>query len=107
MLVSVAAHEVRHRVQHDCSLKKFSSGSANLIKDGLSKSIIEFEESVFEEDRKTYIKENKSKAFIRGRINQKEFDASVIGLLVANKIHRKNAYSLREEITSIIKMSAP
>ena len=107
LLVSLAAHEVRHRVQSDCSPKKFSPKSANLVKDKFIKSIIRFEALVLEEDRKTYNKENKSKFFIRGRINRKEFDATVIERLIASKIHRKNAYSLREETASIIKMSAP
>lgn len=107
LLVHIAAHEVRHRVQHDCFLKKFSPRSANLIRDGLLKLIIEFEGLVFEESRKIYIRENRSKAYIKDRTNRKEFDASVIERLVAKMIHRKNAYSLREEIVSVIKMQAP
>ena len=57
--------------------------------------------------REIYAKEKRSKVYIKGRINQKEFDAKIIERLVAIKIHGKNAYSLREETASIIKMSAP
>lgn len=107
LLVPWAAHEVRHRVQHDCSPKKFSPKSANFSESELLKSIIEFTELVFEEDRKIYIRENKSKAYIKSQINRKEFDAKVIERLVSKMIYRKNAYSLREEIASAIKLSAP
>ena len=107
LLVHIAAHEVRHRVQRDCSLKKFSPESANLVKDEFLKKIIRFNELVFEESRNIYIVENKSKTYIKGRINRAEFDARVIERLVAAKIDGKNAYSLREEIVSIIKMPAP
>jgi len=106
-LVCTAAHEVRHRFQNNFLVKKFSPRSANLVKDDLLKSVIRFEELVFEECREIYAKEKRSKVYIKGRINQKEFDAKIIERLVAIKIHGKNAYSLREEITSIIKMSAP
>lgn len=107
LLVPMAAHEVRHRVQNECLCKKFSLKSAKLIKDDLLRAIVIFEGYVFEENEKTWIKENKPKAFIKERMERTEFDASIIERLVAAKIHGKNAYSLREEITSIIKMSAP
>ena len=107
LLVHIAAHEVRHRVQRDCSLKKFSPKSANLVKDELLKSTIKFNELVFEESRNIYIGENRSKAYIKGRINRKEFDARVIERLIAAKIHRKNIKDLLEEIVSVIKLQAP
>jgi len=106
LIVPVAAHEVRHRVQCG-SLKKFSPRSSNLIKNDPLRSIIEFNELEFKERYKIYIRENKSKIFIRDRINRKEFDASTIERLVASMIHRENAYSLREEIASTIKLQAP
>ncbi|MFH1423614.1 MAG: hypothetical protein ABIG29_01480 [Candidatus Nealsonbacteria bacterium] len=108
LLVPMAAHEVRHRVQNECLCKKFSPlKSAKLIKDDLLRAIVIFEGYVLEENEKTWTKENKPKAFIKERMERTEFDASVIERLVAVKIHGKNAYSLREEIVSIIKMSAP
>ena len=107
LLVYVAAHEVRHRVQHDCSLKRFSPKSANLVKDELLKSTIKFNELVFKESKNVYIKDNRSKAYIKGRINRKEFDAIAIERLIAAKIHRKNIKNLLEEIVSTIKMQAP
>jgi hypothetical protein len=107
LIVPIVAHEVRHRVQQDCSLKKFSPKSSILVEDDLLRSIIEFNKLLFNERRKIYIRENKPKAFIRDRINRKEFDATIIEGLVANTIHQKNAYSLRKEIVSIIKMQAP
>lgn len=107
LLVPMMAHEVRHRAQCDCSLKKFSPRNSSLVKDDLLRSIVEFNELEVEERYKIYVRENKSKTFIRDRINRKEFDASVIEDLVAIKIHRKNAYSLREEIASAIKLEAP
>ena len=107
LLVSIVAHEIRHRVQQDCSLKKFSPKVANLVEDELLKAIIEFNELEFEERRKIYIRDNKSKTFIKDRVNRKEFDASVIERLVANMIHRKNAYSLREKIVSAIRLQVP
>jgi hypothetical protein len=107
LIIPMAAHEVRHRVQCDCSLKKFSPRSSSLIKDDPLRSIIEFNELELKERYKIYVRESKSKTFIKDRINRKEFDASTIERLVANMIHRKNAYSLREEIASVIKLQAP
>lgn len=107
LLVHIAAHEVRHRAQRDYSLKKFSPGSANSVKNGFLKRIIRFNELVFEESKNIYIAENKSKAYIKGRINRAEFDAGVIERLIAAKIYRKNIKDLLEEIVSTIKMQAP
>ena len=107
LLVPMAAHEVRHRVQCDCSCGQFSPKNTSLVKDRLLRAIVTFEGYVFEENKKTWTQENKPRAYIQERMEPKEFDASVIERLIAAKIHGKNAYSLREEIVSIIKMSAP
>lgn len=107
LLVSIAAHEVRHRVQFDYPLRKFSPRSSSLVKDEPLRSIIEFNELEFEERYKIYIREKKSKTFISERINRKEFDASTIERLVAHMVHRKHAYSLRKEIVAAIKLQAP
>jgi hypothetical protein len=107
LLVSVAAHEVRHRVQHDCSIKKFSPRSACLIEDHILRSVIEFNKKEFEKREQIYIRDNEPKVYIKNRINRKEFDASTIEIFITNKIHGKDAYSLREEIARIIKLQAP
>lgn len=107
LLISIAAHEVRHRVQSDCSIKKFSSKNVDLIKDKLLRAVVRFNILEFEEREKIYIRDKESKAFIKDRINRREFDASVIERLVAIKVHQKNVYNLREEIISTIRLEAP
>jgi len=107
LLVSVAAHEVRHRVQADCSIKKFSPRSICLVENHILRSVIEFNKKEFEKREKIYIRDNKPKAYIKNRINRKEFDASTIEIFVTNKIHKKNAYNLREDIARTIKLQAP
>ena len=86
-LLSVAAHEVRHRVQKDFSLEPLSPDSARSIENQLLKSIIEYRELEFEEIKKILIREKKSEEYISYRMRPDEFDAKVIELFVANKIH--------------------
>jgi len=107
LLLSIIAHEVRHRIQQDYSIKKFSNKSASLVKEKILKEVIIFNSFEFKERKKIYIREGKSKEFIEDRINPKEFDASIIENLVAIEIHRKNKNELREKIISAIKLQAP
>jgi len=108
-LISVAAHEIRHRVQHDHSIKNFSPEDAKLVDDQLLRYIIEFYEIEFEEREKIYRRENKSEEFIKKKLGPKEFDAMVIEKFVANKLHKKPITTPEEleEIVSMIKIVAP
>ena len=107
LLVGIAAHEVRHRFQSDCPCKKFSFKSAATLEDGLLRAAVRFTGLKFKQLKKIYADQGRTKAFISHRTNRKEFDASVIERLVANMIHRKNAYSLLQEIVAAIKLQAP
>ncbi len=106
LIIPIAAHEVRHRVQTDRSVKQFSSESSEMIEDDLLRSIVEYNGLVFQEEYAIYFRENRSEDFIGKRLSLKEFDAKVAEQLVANMIHRKDAYSFKE-IASAIQLQAP
>ena|SRR3989338_9478331 len=115
-LISVAAHEVRHRIQHDNLIRKFSPEDAKLIDDPLLRLIIEFYEMEFEEREKIYRREKRPEEFIREKLSPKEFDATVIEKFVANKMNEKFTKKPRptlldlkdyEEIVSMIQIAAP
>jgi len=89
LLFLIAAHEVRHRIQRDKNIEKFSPKDAKLIDDWLLQSIIEFYEIEFKEREKIYQRENKSNEFIKRKFNPAEFDATVIHCLVVNKMQEK------------------
>jgi len=101
LLVPMAAHEVRHRVQRKLKVKKFSPKAKPF--DEVLKWTIEFYTIEFEERKKIYIEEGKSQRYIKDRINPREFDASVIESFVASRIRGRNAGKMKEEIASIIK----
>lgn len=108
LLLSLAAHEVRHRIQYNLSIRQFSPQDAPLVDDRLLKHIIMLNEAEFRQRKKIYrSKENRSEGYIREKLSAEEFDASVVGMLVAHKVHRKDFSEAFEEIVSIIKMQAP
>ena len=109
-LLSTAAHEIRHRVQKDVSAELLSSDSARSVENPLLKAIIEYCELEFEERKRILTREGKSQEYINHIMRPEEFDARVIEILAANKIHefindesQKNPSVLLEEIESIIK----
>lgn len=106
LLISIASHEVRHRVQSEHSLKRFSPRSIGSFDDPLLRAIISFTKTEFEERRKIYLRDGKSGRFISDRLSRKEFDASVIERLVLHMVHRKNVYTLLEQILLAIKTQA-
>lgn len=113
-LISIAAHEVRHRIQHDNFIRKFSPEDTKLVQDPLLRNIIKFYGIEFKEREKIYLKEGKSEEFIKEKLGPKEFDAMVIEKFVANKMHEK-IKKLKtklepedyEEIVSMIQIAAP
>ncbi len=110
----IAAHEIRHRVQHDRPIRQFSPEDAKLVKDNILRSIIKFQEMVFKEDKKIYRKEKRSEEFIKDKLNPKEFDARVIERLIGNKLNEipkrlGTAMDVGDldDFASILQMSAP
>ena len=85
--LAIAAHEVRHRVQHDRKVRRFSPESAKLVKNKILQSIIKFQEMVFKEDEKIYRRDKKPERFIKDRLGPKEFDAKVIERLISNRLY--------------------
>lgn len=111
---SIAAHEVRHRVQRDQKIKLFSPEDAKSRQSPLLSHIIDFCAEEFKEREKMYRKENKPEGFIKEKLGPKEFDASVIEVLAANKMYEISSQMLGsmgqehyEKIIPIITMSAP
>tara|TARA_B100001971_G_C18215420_1_gene553486 strand:+ start:238 stop:957 length:720 start_codon:yes stop_codon:yes gene_type:complete len=108
LLLSIAAHEVRHRIQHDLSIKKLSPNDTDLVDDKFLGAIISFNETYFSECRI-----GKSVKYINERLNPKEFDAKVIGRLVQHKVHKNSLKSsqdwsrLLKDIVSVLKIQAP
>jgi len=87
MIVSVAAHEVRHKLQFNRpELGRFSRRGISLIRAPLVRAVVYFEHSVFRERRKIYIKEERPKSFIRRKLSRIEFDAHVVDRMVGSII---------------------
>lgn len=106
LLILTASHEVRHRVQDDCSLKRFFPRSIGSLDDPLLRAIISFTRTSFKVKREIYLKDGKSKRFISDRLSRGEFDAIVIERLVFHIVHRKDAYPLLQQILLAIKTQA-
>jgi hypothetical protein len=106
LLFCIAGHEVRHRIQHDRKIKKFSPASAKKIKDYQLRSIIEFTTLYFEEKKSTYLQEKRSKCFIRARTSIIEFDAQVIEKMLFHVI-RENTYFQEKKILSVLQLQSP
>lgn len=77
ILIRVAAHEVRHRLQKH-SIRKFKRMHVHSVKHPFLRKVIRWVHLLFVEDAKIYREEGKSKKFIRHKINPLEFDAKVI-----------------------------
>ncbi len=106
LLISIASHEIRHRIQYQFSVKKFSSESINDIKDNYLKAIVEFIALAFEKKYQSCIKKHKTEEYINDRINNNEFDAEVVEFLFINSI-RQNPELSYEEIALLLKLEAP
>lgn len=104
LLTAVSAHEVRHRLQYEGSVRKFSKEDAGLVDDRLLRAVIKFCQIEFEEREKIYIRDNEPVKYIKEKLSSREFDASIVERFIASKIHQGAGF---EEVVLAIKLSAP
>lgn len=104
LFMAVAAHEVRHRVQLNFSIKRFSPEVASSVDDQFLQDVIKLVESEFNWKRQILINKGKTKKYIEDTLGPMEFDAEVIEKVVAYKVHKKAPL---DEIISTIQMQAP
>ena len=88
VLIRIAAHEVRHRLQYH-STKKFYRSHIHSVKHPFLREAIRWVGLLFKEDAKIYREKGKSQKFICHRINPLEFDARVIECCIAAAVHGK------------------
>lgn len=93
ILIGVAIHEVRHRMQYQPGIKTFSRKYYSYA-GGKLRRYINFTKLLFREERKVYVKEGKSVGFIRDRMKKTEFDAKLIEIIAVTRIH--NGVSINE-----------
>ncbi len=85
-IISIAAREVRHRMQSHKLIRPFSPKVLNQERNPLLKLLLKFAINFYRRRRDQMKKEGKSPGQIRKRVNRKEFDATIIEELILHKI---------------------
>ena len=88
-LLGTAFHEIRHRVQHRCKIRRFSARTRLGEKDKLGRNIQEYLKRKFKLRWKKMEEEGKPVREIRRRNSVDEFDAEFIELLTLCVVGRK------------------
>lgn len=104
LFVATAAHEVRHRLQFNCSIRRFSLEAANSVDDRFLKDVIKLVGLEFNHKRQILNERGVAEEYIDHVLDSLEFDAEVIEKIVAYKVHEKAPL---DEIVSVIQMQAP
>jgi len=100
ILVSVASHEVRHRLQrHELSMIR--PEDVGDMEDSPLKGIVEYVGLLFEEERRQYEEEERSEEYIDHKTNSLEFDARVIEIMILINLH---SGADREELQRLLKL---
>ena len=100
-LFSIAAHEVRHRIQAVLNTKKFSRRCMHHCVDPL-KGIIEYITLLFKYEGEVLEKRGKSEEHIKSKTNLKEFDARVIEYLVAHSIRERMSFQSLNQVMTLV-----
>jgi hypothetical protein len=102
--ISIAAHEVRHRLQHKEGVRKFTPRSYLRVKDPQLSCVIEFCGYLDKAKEDLFVEEGRSQRYIKYKLNRREFDAKVIEYLVLGSTHGKSPEQIRDELNSIASM---
>jgi hypothetical protein len=86
-LLGIAMHEVRHRFQKKPGMKMFSRKSFSFARGELRK-YLNYTKILFQEEKRIYLRDGKSKGLIRDRMKRTEFDAVLIETMGVNAIHK-------------------
>ena len=104
LLMALAAHEVRHRLQFNSSIRRFSPEAANSVDDRFLRDVIRLVGLEFNRKRQILNERGATKEYIEHVLDPLEFDAEVIEKTVAHKVHEKAPL---DEIISTIQMQSP
>jgi hypothetical protein len=99
-LMSIAAHEVRHRLQYNIMVLPITGN--NFFRNEKLNSFIKYNQFDIGCKEEIYRENNGSEEFIKSRINNKEFDASLIELIVLSQIHNNESV---ENVLKTLRMS--
>ena len=99
LLISVAAHEVRHRLQQH-GLPMINAEKIKDYDDSLFKDIAEHVSSLLEEEERQYKKENRSAEYIERKTSPLELDARVIEMMTLIKLH---SGTTKEDLQRLLK----
>jgi len=99
VLISVAAHEVRHRLQYNNLVEPIKRNSVSRNKK--VNGFIQYNAIELEWMRKFFCQNNYPEEFIKNRMSNEEFDASLIELIILSQI-RDNASV--EKVIKTLKM---
>jgi len=86
-LIGIAAHEVRHRLQHYRLIKQLRKKDIPIAKNKRLARVMKFVDLLLKGNRKIWRKEGKPEWFIEKQTKTREFDAKIIGEIVKNRIH--------------------
>mgnify|MGYP001609992957 CR=1 FL=1 len=104
LFMASAAHEVRHRLQFNCSVGRFSPEAANSVDDQFLKDVIRLVGLEFNQKRQILKERGVAEEYIEHAPDSLEFDAEVIEKIVAYRVHKKTPL---DEIVSAIQIQAP
>ena len=102
---SLAIHEVRHRLQHNRSIKIFEEGEGK-SRDKLLNSVIQITEGVFLRYRRRLLKDGETNEAINHLTRSVEFDAHVIESLFVCVMCREGDIS-KEKATQLLLLEQP
>jgi hypothetical protein len=88
VMISIAGHEVRHRLQQMAFLKKITAQDEECTADPLLKQTIGFVKNRFKEKERIYQERGESAWFIKKRLDDEEFDATVVEYLIGSLLYR-------------------
>ena len=94
VIASMAAHEVRHRVQKHLKPGLFEPALVREFNLDLLANVRFVAGLLFREMKERYMREKQNKGYIKARINRIEFDATVVQIMALQIFHR--SHSLEE-----------